>query len=155
MHEQNRLPFAPPQPEGTPSPAGHCLRRAGCHSLGSRCPTARTGKQRTVHGSIDREVRWVKNEHLVRHCPALANGLPWVYLDKAESFRRKHLLSLLSFPGEAPPVPAVPMGRDLEQHRLAQSWCVQLGDTRVISTLCPGVFAFMSISLETVRYNEI
>lgn len=53
--------------------------RAGCHSLGSRCPTARTGEQRTVHGSIDREVRRVKQEHLVRRCPAPAKGLPRVY----------------------------------------------------------------------------
>lgn len=27
MHEQNQLLFVPPQPEGTPSPAGHCLQQ--------------------------------------------------------------------------------------------------------------------------------
>lgn len=45
----------------------------------------------------------MKHEHLVRHCPAPANGLPWFYLDKAKSFRRKRLLSLLSFPGQEVP----------------------------------------------------
>lgn len=32
-------------------------------------------------------------------CPAPAKGLPWVYLDKGESFRRKHPILLLNFPG--------------------------------------------------------
>lgn len=41
--------------------------RASCHRRSSGCPTTRTGEQRTVHGSIDREVRRVKREHLVRH----------------------------------------------------------------------------------------
>lgn len=60
----------PPSPgaEGTPTqvlqPVALCSE-AGCQGRGSGCPTAATGEQRTVHGSINPEVRRVKCEHLV------------------------------------------------------------------------------------------
>lgn len=56
------------------------------------------GKQRRVPGSIDPQVSWVKHEHLVRHCPAWAEGLPRIYLDKDEPFKKKHPIVFLRFP---------------------------------------------------------
>lgn len=56
------------------------------------------GKQRRVPGSIDPEVSWVKHEHLVRHCPAWAEGLARIYLDKDEPFRKKHPIAFLRCP---------------------------------------------------------